>query len=539
LTTTFERISSRTDAMVSHQREHIRRVLRLAPLLSMLDTRLRVTAVDDDIFLAHRIHGPDLRVGSTYNFIASGGTAASAFRAQLRAVSNGEYHLTLPATLVQSGFRISTRRPISDGMTCGFRIPHEEWITARVKNASRSGVALSFDMPLAIEVLASMELSFFDGAAEATGVVRHCDGGMCGIELVTFASPSQRHLWNAFTFRLVHPRLDAEASRAPRLAYRVLESSGYIDRWIGGQDGAVLASEHSSFWDSNDSKNGRLITLLEDERPIATMAANQLYPHTWLLHHFAVDARARIDRTAFRSYAREVYSGMLHELQRIDALEYVTMNMEADTSFNEFLYGEFVRMYPHPEALLWGRNRVYRGDTRRPLTETLVDRFVRTATDGDLCLLADVYTRTLHPMQVAALALTTEELSPAGFARKMQTRARQVFVYAPEGAPVYAVMCETGNEGMNLFGLANRCGLTALVPLDADGASVARRALLRRALCHFAAAGKRQMVLFEAECESAVDPTAEGFTWVSDGVYWLSRREVLPAWRSYVEDALS
>jgi hypothetical protein len=146
-------------------------------------------------------------------------------------------------------------------------------------------------------------------------------------------------------------------------------------------------------------------------------------------------------------------------------------------------------------------------------------------------------------MQVAAHELHAEGLSHAGFGARMpqhrEVRTRQTYVFAPAGRPVWALVCETGNEGVNLFGLLNRCWLTELAPLSSQEASAARRTLLRRALRHFAEAGKRQLVLLEPEGESVGDPVAAGFTRVSDGVYWLSRREVMPAWLSYVEDAFS
>jgi hypothetical protein len=268
-----------------------------------------------------------------------------------------------------------------------------------------------------------------------------------------------------------------------------------------------------------------------------------LYPHTWMLHHFGVDAGARVDRTSFLSYARELYSGMLHELQRVDDLEYVTMYMEADKGFNDFLYGEFARMYAEPDVLQWAKNQVYRATTRRPIPEGPMDRLVRVATDGDLALLAERYAKTLCPMQIAAHELRADGLSGAGFAHKLAhhgpVRARQTYVFAPAGRPVWALVCETGNEGVNLFGLLNRCWLTELSPLSSQEASAARRTLLRRALRHFAAAGRRQVVLLEPEGEGPGDPLSSGFVRVSEGVYWLSRREVMPAWLSYVEDALS
>lgn len=561
----FERYWGAKDAVVSKQRDHIARILRLgaepgAPTLlvfegrTKLETRLRVCAVDEQGFSVLLERGPALKLGRRYGLVASGRGAVSAFRAGLREIAGDELRFSLPAELVQSGFRGSARSLVPSDRACSIRFRHPRsasWLSKSVLDASNTGVSLLLERGPELlfpgDQLSEMELTFAGHKAQASGIVRSIQEGSpdaaCGIELFDFGSAAQHDAWTAFVFRLAHPRLDCDAQAAPALGYQVLESSGYVELWSGEQDRGELRGEYFDYWRADTLSTGRVITLLEAQQPVATMAANLLYPHTWMLHHFGVDARARTDRTAFLSYARELYSGMLHELQRVDDLEYVTMYMEADKGFNDFLYGEFARMYAEPDVLQWAKNQVFRADTRRAIPEGPMDRLVRVATDADLALLADSYARSLRPMQVAAHELHAEGLSKAGFASKLAPhgtpRTRQTYVFAPAGRPVWALVCETGNEGVNLFGLLNRCWLTELAPLSSQEASAARRTLLRRALRHFAEAGKRQAVLLEPENECAGDPVAAGFVRVSDGVYWLSRREVMPAWLSYVEDAFS
>lgn len=562
---TFERFWSARDAVISRQREHITRVLRLSaepgaqPLslfdgCSRLESQLRVSSVDEDGFCAVLARGTPLNPGRRYGLVAAGRGAVSAFRAGLRAVDGVMLRFALPAELVQSGFRTSARSPIPDDDRCSLRFRHprrEEWVEKRVLDASNTGVLLELDGARDLlfpgDQLPRIELTFMQRTVEAHGIVRSlqdtgCDS-LCGIELFDFGCPGQHAAWTEYVFRLAHPRLDCQPESAPRLGYQVLETSGYVELWSDAQDRSALATDYARYWSQQGFDSGRIVTLLEDGHAVATMAANLLYPKTWMLHHFGVDERARVDRTAFLSYARELYSGMLHGLQRVPDLEYVTMYMEADKGFNDFLYGEFARMYGEPDVLQWAKNQVYRARVPRNVPEGPMDRLVRVATESDLSVLADVYAQRLPALQVAAHALSAEGLGSTGFARKLapyaEVRARESYVFAPAGRPIYALVCETGEEGVNLFGLLNRCWLTELAPLSSQEASAARRILLRRALRHFAAAGKRQLVLLEPEHESAADPVAVGFTRVSDGVYWLSRREVLPAWLSYVEDAFS
>jgi hypothetical protein len=560
----FERYWQAKEALVSKQRDHIARVLRLsaepeAPALlvfdgsTRLDARLRVRAVHEEGFTVSQIRGRALTLGRKYGFVAPGRPAISAFRAGLRTIDADRLGFSLPLELVQSGFRTSARTSVY-GQECTIRFKHPrsaEWQTKVVLDASNTGVSVAFmrerDLLFPGDQLTEIQLAFAGRTARVHGIVRGIQDAppdcSCGIELFDFGDQTQHDAWTDFVFRLAHPRLECDPARAPRSGFSVLESSGYLELWSGAQDQSALRHEYTQFWAENTGSTGRVVTLLEASQPVATMAANLLYPHAWMLHHFGVDARARVDRTSFLSYARELYSGMLHELQRVDDLEYVTMYMEADKGFNDFLYGEFARMYREPDVLQWAKNQVFRADTRRAIPEGPMDRLVRAANDSDLSALADCYARSLRPIQVAAHELSAEGLSSAGFARKLahhgQVRARTSYVFAPGGRPVWALVCETGNEGVNLFGLLNRCWLTELAPISSQEASAARRTLLRRALRHFADAGRRQVVLLENEHEAPDDALAAGFVRVSDGVYWLSRREVMPAWLSYVEDAFS
>jgi hypothetical protein len=561
----FERYWGAKDAVISKQRDHVARVLRLcaepgaAPLFvfegrTKLATRLSLCSLDEHGFTALLAHGAPLAPGRRYGLVASGRGAVSAFRAGLRQVNGLELRFALPTELVQSGFRSSARCAVPSDRDCsiGFRHPRSgAWITKSACDVSKTGlsvrIAPSIDLLFPDDQLPNIELCFDGQVATVQGIVRGIHeaspDGTCGIELFDFGSAAQHDTWTEFVFRLAHPRLICSGERAARLGYQVLESSGYVELWSGSQARTLLSEDYSAYWRGDTGATGRVATLLEGAQPVATMAANLLYPRTFMLHHFGVDERARGDRTAFLSYARELYSGMLHELQRFDHLEYVTMYMQADKGFNDFLYGEFARMYREPEALLWANNQVYRADTRRAIPEGPMDRLVRGATDSDLALLESCYARSLPALQIAAHELTAEGLSTLGFAHKLAphgpVRTRHSYVFAPAGRAVWALVCETGNEGVNLFGLMNRCWLTELVPLGSQEASAARRTLLRRALRHFADAGKRQVVLLEPEGEAHADPLAAGFERVADGVYWLSRREVMPAWLSYVEDAFS
>jgi hypothetical protein len=274
------------------------------------------------------------------------------------------------------------------------------------------------------------------------------------------------------------------------------------------------------------------------------MAANLLYPRTWMLHHLGVDRGVRADRTAFLSCVRELYSAALHGTEHVSEPEFLTLYVEADKGFTDFLYGNFARMYGRSGDLQWSHNYVFRADTRRdrPAAEP-GDPAIRVATRDDLELLAASCARTRTPMEIRAHELDPEGLSAEGFARRLSprrpVRARETYVFAAGGRATWAVVCETGSEGANVFGLLNRCWLAELSPRAGTDEPGARRALLRRAIRHFSDAGRRQVVLLAPDARWLADAEGAGFEFVSKGAVWLSRWAVTPAWLAYVHDALS
>jgi hypothetical protein len=139
------------------------------------------------------------------------------------------------------------------------------------------------------------------------------------------------------------------------------------------------------------------------------------------------------------------------------------------------------------------------------------------------------------------MALTEAGLDAAAierdFAGKGIKRRRQVLVARQAGKPVLAAICESGGEGMNIFGLMNLCWT---VPLTDDPVSPAIYGPLVRAVrAHYQAHGVSDFLFLEREPSLADDLVRTGLSLVSPGIRWLARVEVLPAWLGYVENELA
>jgi hypothetical protein len=115
-------------------------------------------------------------------------------------------------------------------------------------------------------------------------------------------------------------------------------------------------------------------------------------------------------------------------------------------------------------------------------------------------------------------------------------RTREAVVAYRRGIPLAALIVEIGNEGTSVFGLLNQCRLFWLECVH--DRSAIKRALLAEAVRIYQAAEKREFLFLD--WDSTVDSEAvhEGYEFISDGIRWLARMDVMPAWRSYIEEIL-
>jgi hypothetical protein len=92
-----------------------------------------------------------------------------------------------------------------------------------------------------------------------------------------------------------------------------------------------------------------------------------------------------------------------------------------------------------------------------------------------------------------------------------------------------------GNEGANVFGLLNRCRIFWW-SRPPDWVRI-KRVLLAEAVLIYRAAKKKEYVFIDRDGTDDC-PSLLGYQFVAAGVRWLARTDVIPAWRSYIEETL-
>ncbi len=496
----------------------------------------------------------ELICGLEYTFVARGRSSLSMFRGVVRAAHGDCIRIGFPDSLVQTGFRSSHRTPLPRGeaLPISFLVPWEEdRLSLWAVEVSARGLAFDLDSDAHTifpgDRLRDLIVQLPDGPLAAQAVLRgFCQprGSVvrCGVEIVEFASDEDRRRWHAFVFAQGHPSLQRTDVDLDDV-WGVFESSSYVDKWIAAGRAEQIHADFSRDWQASAANVRELLLLRHQRSPIGTIAANRIYPRTWLMHSLAVDKqqRQRDERARFLTLARELYSGIMYSLQHITGARYFLSYFEESKNWNQRLYRDFSRDYVRREDQLYENFLVLRRNgAGLPVAGPLSDAEIVPASSADLeslCRHAEV---AISPLLVDALSLDAQGLRhdafQADFAADGVIRRRDVFLACEGGRPLLAAICESGGSGINIFGLMN---LTWTIPLGGEAPRAeTMRALVDTVSAHYQARGVQDFLFLEGRPERQACLEQAGLQLVSSGIRWLARTDVLPAWLGYVENEL-
>ena len=148
---------------------------------------------------------------------------------------------------------------------------------------------------------------------------------------------------------------------------------------------------------------------------------------------------------------------------------------------------------------------------------------------------------TLPQVELEAFSLSEDSLGLEEFTRTCRDRgyerARRVFVARESRETVAALVAESGDDGINVFGLLDCCWVVTLGrPLaPSDGVLLA---LLRAAGRHYGSLGKRSFLLWGDPSWSSGAFERLGLCHVARAIRWIASRRLLPAYLSYMEDTV-
>jgi len=497
-----------------------------------------------------------LERGREYTFGLPGSNAVNYFSAAVYRLEGRAVWITLPEDIRQTGYRGSLRVHPEERLALVFNHPRLSGMVIEKQVLDVSGRGLSFpiepgrDMLYPGEPIGEVLVRLPGHAVRARAVVRGMDAGStglsCGVELVDFRAAEDRECWTRFVFTAVHPRLRLGRIEMIGDAWDALCSSGYLDE-ITPDLQAKLSRQFFVSWESHTEKTevARFFMLYKGEKPIGTLAANLLYPGTWLIHHLGIDEAERRSRKQLFGLAREMYAGNAFLLEHLAESEHFVIYVNAEKAWTEMMYGRFLRSYRKTRDYVYDGYRVYKCRPEGAPTPPRTDPGDLQVVEGDarlLGLLSDHLARNLPEVEYDAFCYDEERIALDRFAEdcraKGYERERRVYFAIEEGRPLAALVAESGNEGLNIFSLFNRCWVFNMIPEAGCDVRI-KEQLLRRAVRHYHGVGKQEFVLLgghDGEPEELLEQI--GLSPVADGRRWIARRSVLPAYLNYIEEFL-
>ena len=297
-------------------------------------------------------------------------------------------------------------------------------------------VAAGQDLLLPGDRLDDLRVELPTGEVSTRAVVRSIArrdgaGGLtCGIELLDFEGAADRKRWERYLFSRAYPRTLNEGAALAGMAWRMLDSSGYLDLWTRAEDRERLERRFHRQWRWPAAVPSHLIVLREESRATGTFATSRLYPRTWLLHSLGVDKDARRRHGAVLDLAGELYAAMLRLLKGETGGRFFALFVQKDKRWTDLLYGGFVRTLPAEAPSVYDEYVLYKCRTEHepvPLTTDAPRWSVREAGPGELVRVARRLRGLLTPTEIEAYSYGEDEIDlrsfsardPAGFHRRV------------------------------------------------------------------------------------------------------------------------
>jgi hypothetical protein len=531
-----------------------------------LSSSLHLLGVEADggrTYLRMRASRVSLRVGDTYRFLVPGTSSVALFEAPVHANDGNNIIVRSPREIVQTGFRDSHRALLlpSERLTATFPHPRLVGVTLsqRLLDVAARGLSFLFDPATDFlfpeDRLSDVTLHLPGGTLNVVGHIRRmvanpADGSfVCGIEITDFAGPADRERWHSEVFRRTHPNLrQPDQPQHTDQLWRVLDESKYVEMWTPQPLREYLRREFVRVWNAVEPRSTNAFLIKHVRRAsertedlVGTLAATLVYPRTCIIHHLGIelDARTGDEKTNLFSYLRELYSGVLYGLRYRAGAQHLLMYMDADSRFNRLVYGDFVERVSARGDLLYDPFQVFRCVLDTPaIPHTPVDGLkVVPSTRDMLTALSEHLRRTLPRQEFEAYAYDAGHIDLASFAeschRAGYERSRRVFHALKDGVPVAALVADSGDEGMNLFGLMNTSWTFELVP---GALREALPALVQAARDHYRRLGKKQFLYLEYAQEPDPFLATLGLRFFSPALRWLSDLRIMPAWLAYLEE---
>ena len=491
--------------------------------------------------------------GRLYTFVLSGGGAATVFETVCLGQHGMGVLLAHPGEVRQTGFRESPRVTVSAGSNLALEYIHPRLSGApfRVPILDLAGRGIAFKVDSKKHALfpgdrlERFRVVLPDGVVEAQGIIRAISGRpgqdqvSCGVELLAFAGSRDSAEWRKFFFSRLHPNL-SDGNQEPDAAWEVLEGSDYLRLWTPDEERTRLRRQFMGAWAEPAVQAGQTLLLKKSGRSVGLSAGSLVYPRTWMLHHLGIERAAERGANEPLHQTYELISGILHRLQEAPEIDYFLIYAEQGKRLNDRLYRDFARHYFGASKLLLTSTHLYRysTDVSSELNSKSSRLSVAQADDAVWSMLAEYLERETPPIEREALALGADRIDLRDFTHQCREwdyeRERKAYIAYVDGVPHAALIADSGDEGVNVFGLMNTCRIVWM----ADPVPGVQSQLIDLAVVHYRGLGKRHFFVFADAQNGELSLDGTGFESVFPAIRWLAHRDVIPSWVAYVEGLL-
>ncbi len=516
---------------------------------------------DGKVLLGLRVlqgSGSTLVVGESLLFLFAGNSALNFFRSSVVSATDIDVWIESPARIQQAGFRRSSRTKVPVSHVVNIEIVHPrlagKTIIKPVFELGAYGLSFAFDPKTDAlfpgEHLPKVKIDLPDSQVMASAYIRSVRADrsksklVCGIELEEFASQKDMEAWEDFVISNEYPTSHVGKSKDVDDLWAVLESSGYLQEYVAEMR-EHLEREFFHSWKAHADNTwlGRFVLLKKNDRPVGTIATSLVYPATWMVHHFGIDRHARMDKLGLFSLARDAYCSLGRLFLLMSEVDNWIVFFDSRSGWDDWVCTKFVENYPDKDDFVLDDYSLFRWTQGHGL-QAPDCRDIKIVKDKLVYdeMLSNRLARICPPLEMEAYAYQKPEISLSQFQKRCAQngyeRSRTIFHAVQSSRPVASLIAETGEEGVNIFGLLNSC---RIVPLESQIHDRQRvyECLLYRAIEFYQARGKREF-LFSGD-EKMIHESffkSLGYRFVAKGIRLISRKKLVPVYMTYLDELL-
>jgi hypothetical protein len=354
----------------------------------------------------------------------------------------------------------------------------------------------------------------------------------CGIKFFE-RDPEKLRKIAQFVFYNRFPLLFPVDNKYYDQTWELFDKSGYLDE-KDRESFELVRTESKPAWEGLDASNGilsRNVAAKDHEKMIGDMHLTRVYTDSLLLHHFCILSGHQ------RTLTTSIYGGMIDQLLDSGA-KYAVCYYNADKSWNQKNYGEFINEYPYQDENYTKIYDLFEFDLTKqeiPAVESSAPFTLHSANDFDIKGMARYFEMNRKKIQIEAMDLSLESLKMQKLGetyKKFGLERRRQFFVAKRGKEMVAfALLDITSSGVNIYALMDSFRVYLINEADPDKEKLIK-ALTIKSLEYFKSIGKKTVLFYSNDKDiSFLSPIS--FTRLCSIVLWIAHRNCFSRYAEY------